>query len=478
MQLVGTLLLIESIAFAVCLVVSVFYGDSGFMAFAISMIAAFATGFLLRYAGRGARTTLTRYDSFVVVAVSWLASTVMGMLPYLITGCVGSVADAFFETMSGLTTTGATVIDNLDSLPRSVHFWRAITNWVGGLGIVIFTLALLPSNSVGEIKLFAAEVTGPKSNKLHPRFKTTIRWLLSIYMLLTVSCAAALYFAGMGLFDSVCHAFTTTATGGFSTHSESIGYFNSPTIEYVEIVFMFLSGINFTMLYMLFLRGKFKVFFTNSELKAYVFIMLTASAAISVLLYFHSGYDIPTSVRTSLFHVVSIGTTSGFVSSDITVWHPTIQVILAIVMFTGACAGSTSGGFKIVRIVALFKITKNEFKYILHPRAIIPVRINNSTMNYSMEHTLLSFATLYVAFIIAGMIVLSIMGIPLTDAMGISLTSVGNAGPEFGNMYGAMSSWSPLPESAKWVSSFLMFAGRLEIFTIIMLFVPRFWKDY
>ena len=266
-RLTGTLLLIESVAFALCVIVSVIYHDSDISAFVVSFLTAITLGFLLRRFGRGAKLVFTRYDSFVIVTASWLASTLVGTLPYILSGALPTFTDAFFETMSGFTTTGATVIDDIDSQPHGILFWRSVTNWVGGLGIVLFTLAILPSNGTGEIKLFAAEMTGPNKSKLHPRLKTTLHWLWSIYLLLTVFCALALYFAGMGKFDSICHAFSTTATGGFSTHSQSIAYFRSPAIEYVEVVFMFLSGINFSLLYALFFRGKFKMFFHNSELK-------------------------------------------------------------------------------------------------------------------------------------------------------------------------------------------------------------------
>lgn len=468
----------ESLAFVVCLGVSLYYRDAAVTAFALSAAITFATGLLLRRAGSKARTTLTRYDSFAVVTFSWLACTIMGMLPYLFSGIFTNVTDAFFEVMSGLTSTGATMMNNLESVPNGVHFWRCMTNWIGGMGIVVFTLALLPSNSVGETRLFAAEVTGPKSSKLHPRFKTTTRWLLSTYLLLTVCCMGALWLAGMGMFDSVCHAFSATGTGGFSTHSASIAYFQSPAIEYVLIVFMFLSGINFAMLYSLFFRRKFRMFFTNSEIKAYVLITLVATVGISLCLYFRSGYDVHTAVRSALFQVVSLETTTGFLSDSIMNWFPLTWIFLSFVMFAGACAGSTSGGFKVIRLVALFKITKNEFKYILHPRAVIPVRINNSTMNYSMEHTILAFATLYIAFIFIGAIAFCLTGIPIMDAVGISLTSLSNCGPEIGYTFGSQPSWSVIPDAAKWISALLMFAGRLEIFTIVILFVPRFWKDY
>ncbi len=477
-RLTGTLLLIESVAFAVCFFVSLAYGDSDMTAFAVSFLIAITLGLLLRRRGSGAKAALTRYDSFVIVTVSWLASTLVGTLPYILSGVLPSLTDAFFETMSGFTTTGATMIDDIDSQPHGILFWRSLTNWVGGLGIVLFTLAILPSNGTGEIKLFAAEMTGPNKNKLHPRLKTTLHWLWSIYLLLTVLCAAALYLAGMGKFDSICHAFTTTATGGFSTHSQSIAYFNSPAIEYVETAFMFLSGINFSLLYALFFKRKFKMFVHNSELKAYALSVFCASAFIAVCLYHYSGYSSQDSVREALFHVVSIGTSTGFISSNFMQWIPATWIVLLILMFVGACAGSTSGGFKMIRVVAFLKITINEFKYILHPNAVIPIRINRQTMNYSMEHTLIAFGTLYILSLTAGILAFSLMGIPLMDAVGISMTSLGNSGPDIGRAYGMLSSWNGIPMAAKWLSSLMMLMGRLELFSIIILLTPRFWKDY
>lgn len=478
LRLTGTLLIFESAAFAMCMAVSLYYGEAAAAAFVASSAATAAAGMALRRAGRNAKTVLTRYDSFAVVIFSWLSCTVAGMLPYLFSGGLSTVTDAFFEAMSGLTSTGMTVIDDLDSLPRGMHFWRCMSNWIGGMGIVVFTLALLPSGSAGETKLFSAEMTGPRKDKLHPRFKTTMRWILSVYLLLTASCAAALYLAGMDAFDSICHSFSTAGTGGFSTHSASIAYYNSPAIEYVVAAFMFVSGMNFTMLYTLLFRRKFKAFFTNSEIKAYVFVTAAGVAAVCACLYFGSGLGFADSARQALFHVVSMETTTGFLSADITQWMPFTWIILSMAMFAGGCAGSTSGGFKVVRLVALFKITRNEFKYMLHPRAVIPVRINNSPMSYSMEHTLLSFATLYAVFVAAGVMAFSLAGVPLSDALSISLTSVSNTGPEMGSAYGPLPSWSVMPGAAKWACAALMFAGRLEIFTIIILFVPRFWKDY
>lgn len=476
-RVTGTLLLIESVAFAMCMAVSAIYRDPDVSAFAWTTVLAIVLGILLRRYGRGAGNALTRYDSFVIVTVSWIASTLIGTLPYILSGTIPGFTDAFFETMSGFTTTGATVIDDIDSMPHGILFWRSLTNWVGGLGIVLFTLAVLPTNGTGETKLFAAEMTGPSKSKLHPRLKTTIHWLWSIYLLLTVICAAALYLSGMGKFDSLCHALTTTATGGFSTHSQSIAYFNSATIEYVESAFMFISGINFTLLYALFFRGKLRLVARNSELKLYALVVIAATAFVGVALYSH-GINANDAVRQALFCVTSAATSTGFLSPNFMDWIPATWIILLILMFTGACAGSTSGGFKMIRIAALLKVTANEFKYILHPKAVIPVRINRQTMSFSMEHTLIAFATLYIITLLGGTLLFSLMGIPLADAAGISLTSVCNSGPNIGGAFGMFSSWAGIPQAAKWLSSMLMLIGRLELFSILILLTPRFWKEY
>lgn len=477
-RLTGTLLLIESVAFAVCLAMSVIYRDSDIAAFAISLIVAVSLGLLLRRFSRGGERILSRYDSFVIVTVAWLASTIVGAMPYILSGTLPSFTDAFFETMSGFTTTGATMIDEIDSQPHGILFWRSITNWVGGLGIVLFTLAILPSNATGEIKLFAAEMTGPTKSKLHPRLKTTTHWLWSIYLLLTVICAFSLHIAGMGKFDSICHAFTTMATGGFSTHSQSIAFFNSASVEYVEIIFMFLAGINFSLLYALFFRGKFRMFVHNSELKLYALSVAVCTALILACLMSRGGYTGSEGFRQALFSVVSIGTSTGFVSDNFMSWMPATWIILLVLMFVGACAGSTSGGFKMIRVVAFLKITANEFKYILHPNAVIPVRINRQTMDPSMVHTLISFGTIYIITLIAGIIAFIVMGIPVSDAVGISMTSIGNAGPNFGTSFGMFSSWSGIPMAAKWLSCFIMLMGRLELFSILIIFTPNFWKEY
>ena len=476
-RLTGTLLLFESIAFAVCFAISAAYGDSDISAFGFSAIIALSLGMLLRYISRDASAVLTRYDSYVAVTVAWLSSTLIGMLPYILSGALPDVSDAFFETMSGFTTTGSTMIDDIDVQSHGILFWRSVTNWIGGLGIVLFTLAILPSNGSGETKLFAAEITGPTKNKLHPRLKTTIHWLWSIYLLLTVLCVISLYLAGMGKFDAVCHGLTTTATGGFSTHNDSIAFFHSPTIEYVEIFFMFLSGINFAMLYSLFFRGKVKLFFGNSEIKAYAIIVGVATAFIAVCLYNKNGLSSADAVRTALFQVVSISTSTGFTSADFMKWMPLTWIVLSILMFIGACAGSTSGGFKIVRIIAMLKITGNEFKSILHPAAVVPVRINGQAVSHKTFHTLIAFSTLYVITLCAGVFLLAISGLPLMDSLGMALSSISNIGPEIGRAYGELSSWSSIPVLGKWVCSFLMLLGRLELFSIFVLFTPRFWKD-
>ena len=473
-RLIGTLLIFESIAFAVCLVVSLYYKDSGITAFIISTAVTLLAGIMLRRAGRNAKTSLTRYDSFAVVTLSWLSCTIMGMLPYLLSGGLSTVTDAFFEVMSGLTSTGATVIDNLDSLPQGLHFWRCMTNWIGGMGIVVFTLALLPSNSVGEIKLFSAEMTGPKSSKLHPRFKTTTRWLLSTYFLLTICCIASLYLAGMNLFDSICHAFATSGTGGFSTKQASIAYYHSPYIEYVISIFMFLSGTNFTLL-LFAANRKYKKLLQDAELKWYICSVVLFTLIIAVTLYMTTSMGVEEAFRKSLFQVVSIQTSTGFATDDYVLWVPLTWGLLLILMIMGACAGSTTGGMKCIRMVILSKVAKNEFKHIIHPNAVLPVRVNRQVISPSIVSTVLAFSFIYVAICFISILLMLAMGVGFEESIGCVISSIGNIGPGLGEM-GPAYSWNALPGASKWLLSFLMLLGRLELFTILLLFTPDFWK--
>lgn len=476
-KILGSLLFVEVLLFSVCLVLAFYFEENDKLAFALSAAVAAALGGLLTFFGRGANNSISRRDSYLVTSLSWLLFSVVGMLPYIISGYLPMVHDAFFETVSGFTTTGASIIDNIEKFPHGLRFWRCLSQWIGGLGIVLFTMALLPTVVTGETKLFAMEATGPKKTRLHPHIKTTIIALWSVYVLLTFACAVVLWLCGMNLFDSLAHALSTTSTGGFSTRQGGIIGFHSAAIEYAEIFFMFLSGVNFAILYACIFRRKVKSFFCDTELRSYCLIVLVSSLLVALLLIFGSGWGIGHALRAAFFQIVSLQTTTGFYSEDFTMWiHPT-WTILCFVMFIGACAGSTSGGIKTIRLVMLVRLALNEFRRMLHPRAVLPIRINHQPVSNNLIHTLVAFVGIYVMLIVVGSFFFSLMGIDYWDSVSISVSSIGNVGPCIGPEYGGLHSWSALPVAGKWLSSLLMIVGRLEVFTFLLLFMPSFWHE-
>ena len=411
----------------------------------------------------------------MIVTVSWIVFSLIGMCPFLLSGYLPSVTDAFFETMSGFTTTGASVLPDIEALPHGLLFWRSMTQWIGGLGIIFFTIAVLPVFGVGGVQLFAAEATGPRHDKVHPRIEVTAKWIWSIYLGLTLVCAFLFSVGGMDWFDSICHAMCTTATGGFSTYNASLAAFNSPFIEYVAILFMFLSGINFTLLFLTFFKGKVKKLYTDTEFHWYIGLISAFTLVIALGLVIVRGGQVEASFREALFQVVSLQTTTGFVSADYMLWPPVLWFLLSIVMYFGACAGSTSGAIKCVRIAMLLKVARNEFLRIVHPNAVIPLRISGHVIHSKAKITLLAFFVLYALVIFVGWIALMAIGLDFMEAYGIVVSSVSNVGPGLGSFSG-VHSWAPLPDAAKWVSAFLMLVGRLELFSVLLLLTPGFWR--
>lgn len=476
-RILGTLLFLLALLLASAGVLGLCYGEHDYATFGIPTALSLAGGCLLKTAGRRAENRMSRRDSYLIVTLAWVLFSAIGMLPFLIGGYEDRVAAAFFETMSGLTTTGATVLDNIDSLPRSVLFWRSLTHWFGGMGIVFFTIAVLPAMGMGDLKLFSAESTGLKTEKLHPRIATTARWLWGVYMLLTVSCTAALYLGGMSLFDAVNHAFSTVATGGFSTHQAGLGFYGSPLLEYVETAFMFLASINFTLLYLLLIKGRLREVLRDSELRCFIFISFSAIAVTTGVLFFTEPYTFEESFRNAAFHVVSLQSTTGFVNTDMMQWVPLLWVVMMLLIAIGASSGSTTGGIKCVRVLAAWRVMVTEFRHILHPHAMTPVRINNAPVPSSVRRTIFAFFIAYAVLIIANTLLLVALGLPLLDATSISLTSFSNVGPSFGHVVGPLDSWSAVPDLALWSCSLLMLAGRLEIFSLLILFTPGFWRE-
>lgn len=476
-KIIGSLLFVEAFFMSWCLCMAFSYSEEDLIAFLVSTLLTFGSAFLFLFFGRGAGTTLSRRDAYLVVTAVWLVFSFFGMFPYLVHGTITNFTDAYFESISGFTTTGSSILDDVETLPHAMLFWRSLTQWIGGLGIVFFTIAVLPSFVGGSMKVFAAEATGPVKTKMHPRLTTTAKWIWSVYLMLTVDCGIAFWAAGMDWFDATNYSMTTTATGGFSTHNDSSAYFQSPMIEYVAILFQFLSGINFTLLYMSLFKGRLTALFKNAEFKFYIAVVAASTACIMYLLVSRSGYDLEHALRASLFQVVSFITTTGLFNDDPAQWPHLTWVILGVLMFMGACAGSTTGGFKCVRSVMLLKVLRNEFRHILHPAAVLPVNLGSQSVPQSRLVSLLAFFTMSILMILFTATVMIVAGIDAVNAVVIALSCISNVGPSLANDIGANMSWSQLPVVVKWACSLLMLMGRLEIMSVLVLLTPTYWKD-
>ena len=474
-RMTGVLLMLQSLMLALSGLVSFIYHDDALISFIISTGVALALGLTMYIYGHGSETTFTRRDGYVMVTLCWMSFAVIGTLPYLIGGHIDNVTDAFFESMSGITSTGSTILTDIDSMPHGILFWRCFTNWMGGLGILMFTLAILPIFGSSSLQVFAAEVSGPTRSKVTPRIGVTAKWLWMLYSGFTIIVFCLLLLGGMSPFDSICHAFSTTGTGGFSTHQQSIGYFNSAYIEYVIALFMFICGINFN-LQLMFINRKFRKFADDTELKWYFCSVLIFTTLVTAVLIFHSDMGLEESFRKALFQVVSLHTSSGLSTSDTMTWTPLAWGLLVIPMMVGACAGSTSGGMKMIRWVVLIKTVRNEFRHILHPNAVLPVRINKQAIAPQLVSTILAFTTLYFAIVVICSLIMMAMGLEFTEAVGCTMSSLSNMGPGITST-GSEFQWVLLPDAAKWIFAFLMLLGRLELFTILILLNPNFWKN-
>jgi len=413
-------------------------------------------------------------EGYLIVALGWLTMVIFGMLPYVISGAIPSFSDAFFETVSGMTTTGATILEDIEAIPRDILYWRSLTQWLGGMGVIVLTVAIFPLLGIGGVELFVAEAPGPTSDKLHPRIRETAKRLWLIYVGLTILLIGVFFLEGMNLYDAINHALTTMATGGFSTKNASMAAFNSPLIEYTTVLFMFISGTNYTLIYFG-LKGKFSRVWSSDEFRFYLFLVLALSFFISLNLLAKTDMGVEDAYRTSLFQVVSIMTTSGFATADYTSWSGGITFIFFILIFSGASAGSTSGGIKLIRTYAFLKNGFLEFKRLLHPRAMIRVRLNGQVVSGRVLTNIVIFLLVYISIFLVGWFVLMLMGLDFETAAGAAAASLSNVGPAIGKL-GPMDNFSWLPAEAKVFLTFLMLLGRLELFTILILFSPYFWR--
>ncbi len=418
---------------------------------------------------------IKKREGYLIVALAWFAMVTASTLPYLISGVIPEFYNAFFESVSGMTTTGATILEDIEATPHGILYWRSLTQWIGGMGIIVLTVAIFPLLGIGGIELFVAEAPGPTSDKLHPRIQDTAKRLWQIYVGLTVALGLILYFLGdLSFYDAVNHAFTTMATGGFSTMNDSLAHWDSPAIHYPVILFMFFAGTNYTVIYFA-LKGRFQEVWKSDEFKAYLSIVLFFTILVTLRVHALGVSDWEKSFRDSLFQIVSLITTTGFVTADYTAWSTGLTMLFFILLFMGACAGSTSGGIKLVRHLVFFKNSILEFKRILHPRAVVPLKLNQKVVPPRIMTHIIIFLLLYLMIFVLGSIILSIFGIDFMTAAGAVATSLGNVGPALGNV-GPVDNFAWLPPFIKVFLAFLMLLGRLELFTILVLFSPYFWR--
>lgn len=468
--------------------VSFYYEDGVVLDIIAAAVVTLVTGMLLMFFTRGHVKEIKKREGYLIVTFGWIFMALSGTFPYILSGSIPSLTNAFFETMSGYTTTGATILNDIESVPKGILFWRSLTQWIGGMGIIVLAIAILPLLGIGGMQLFAAEAPGPGTDKLKPRITDTAKRLWFIYVGLTFAEAVLLKLAGMGLFDAVNHALTTMSSGGFSTKNDNISVWNDmPLIQYIIILFMFLSGVNFVISYFGF-KGRFQKVLRDEEFKWYSFFIIGFTAIATLAIYFEadptlSSIDHPmvlgeleSAFRHGLFKVVSIIATTGYVTADYTLWTPFLTVFFFGLFFLGGSAGSTSGGVKVMRHVIMIRNGITEFKRTLHPNAVLPVHYNGKSVSKSIVFNILGFFILYMLSFIIGAVVLGSMGLDYETAIGASASSLANIGPAFGQV-GPVSNYDVLPNPAKWWCGFLMLIGRLELFTVLILLTPFFWRN-
>ncbi len=472
-KVVGIMLLLFSMTLLIPLVVSLLYTDGNHYTFIYSFIVILIIGLLLYLPNMSAKNDIKTKEGFLIVVLFWIILSLVGSLPFMLDKQLSlSFIDAFFESVSGWTTTGATIITNLDSLSPSILIYRQELQWLGGMGIVILALAILPMLGVGGMQLYKAESTGPiKDNKISPRIAETAQSLWSIYLGLTIACAFLYYIAGMSAFDAIAHSFSTIAIGGFSTHDLSIGYFENSLVELICIFFMFISAINFILHYLSLSSKNLVCYLKDSEFITYLSIVI--GLLIVMILYIEGSGNDKIPLQDIVFQTISFVTTSGFTTTSFDAWPAFVVATLILISFIGACAGSTGGGLKVIRVLLLFKLLKKELLKILHPTAEIPIRINKSPINDDLSGTLYNFFIFYIISYLFLSFLLLLSGLDITTSFSTVASCINNLGPALGD---AVYNYSNLNAFSKYVLSFTMILGRLEIYTLLIVMTPYFWK--
>lgn len=473
-RLLGFLLMIESFFILLSMIVSIIYKEKATYSFLSTLLISSSIAGLVLFLTRNAKKDFGKREGYIIVCFVWIVLSLFGALPFIFSGAIPNFTNAFFETMSGFTTTGASILNNIEELPKGILFWRSIIQWMGGMGIIVLSLAILPFLGIGGVQLFTAEVPGVTHDKLHPRIKETAQRLWLIYVGFTLLETVLLYFAGMSFFDAINHSLTTMATGGYSTKQDSVAYFTSPLIQYIIIVFMFFAGVNFTLSYFA-IKLKFRKVFKNEEFKAYVLIILVFTVIITAYLFLNGSYDLETAFRNSLFQVVSIITTTGFVTDNYLAWAPLLVGLIFMLMFVGGSSGSTSGGVKVIRVMMILKNSYYELKRIIHPKAVIPTKLSGKPIPQQVVNNVLAFIVFYIIVFFLGFVAMLVLGLDMDSAMGAVATSLGNIGPGLGSV-GPIENFANIPDVGKWILSFLMLLGRLELITVLIVFSPIFWK--
>ena len=483
----GNLFILLSYITFIPLGVSLFYDtNEEIWVFAISIISSGITGLSLKFSIKYKGEDITVREGLAIVAFWWMSCAFFCALPYWLSGVCGTFCDSYFESMSGLTTTGATIIDDIEALPHGILFWRCLTQWLGGMGIVVFFVAILPTIGVGGHKLFSAEVSGPTTDKIRPRIAQTAKILWIIYLSLTAMIISLFWFGGMEPFDAICHAFTTISTGGFSTKKQSFAAFDNLFIEIVATAFSFIGACNFVLYYQ-FVTGRLRRILKNSELRFFVGLLFCAICFVTLALFFFesSSYNggvkeqnyesIGGSLRYAAFQVVSITTSTGYCNADFDHWPNFCRFFLVLLMFIGGCAGSTAGGIKVIRIMLLFKSSVRELVYLIRPRAIMHVKLSGNPVSEDIITNTLGFVVIYLGLFGIFSLILTIFGTDVITAFSAVASMMNNVGPALADA-GATKTYSEIAYPCKWVLIFSMLLGRLEIYTIILIFLPITWK--